>query len=966
MAKALREHAQRRPHASALVEGDRVVTYAELERAARACAAELTALGAGPEGLVAFELPAGVAATVVLLGAHLARAGYVALDRGHPRARRERVLGQVVPRVFVHGAAAPDLELSEGTSCLEIGAERVERWLAAEVAFVEPELEPSDIAYVVFTSGSTGEPKGVVIEARALAHFIGAALAAYELRGSDRVLQFAPLTFDASVEELFVTLAAGATLVFRDQAMLDSMQAFLSACRRWEISVLDLPTAFFHELALALAQNDLSLPDGLRLVIIGGEAVLPQRLREWQRRAQGVRLLNTYGPSEATVVVTVAALDEVDPERGVPIGRPLAGVEARLLDAARAPVTRTGEVGEIYLTGPTLARGYFGRDDLTRERFVVLEDGVRAYRTLDLASFSPDGALIYEGRVDDEVKISGHRISPAEIEAALSRHASVTASIVVGRCDDAGNKHLVAGVEGDTSQFDAATLRAFLADLLPAVLVPSVFELTERLPRTPHGKLDRVAFRDSLSLSRAAREEEGSPGEQKVIDAWKQVLGVGHVDLDDNFFMRGGTSLQVIQLANRLSERGAEITVAQIFRHPTPRELARLLSPSQPEGAEDVVALSSVTLPAAWFPPSRARAASGRVLLTGATGFVGLHLLERWLREPGYRVACVVRASDEEAARARLLARASRYGIELDPARIEVLCLDLTGASGSLRELLARTEPCEIVFHAAAEVSLTRDYASLVAPNVLATREAIGLAALWGSSFHHVSTVATVPPAPGHTPEAFFERHPGLSDGYRLSKWHAESLCEEAARLGLRSAVYRLGRISGPRARPIVNPADLIWRIARASTRLGAWPRLDIAEPWMPADTTADILVRLALAGSATSPAGVFHLGQTGSFHLDRVRDALELLGFAVPATDLADWLTQLRTTADDEDRATLAFFELQQAMLTEGLEGAVPELSCARVLELVPDLQVEAIDDALLLAYCERARAQGLLSSKG
>ncbi|UJR78705.1 non-ribosomal peptide synthetase [Sandaracinus amylolyticus] len=939
--EAIGTHARSTPSAIALVDGERAWTYAELDRAARRCAEWLREAGCEPGSLVAIELPRSALGIVVILGALYAGAGYVALDPAQPSARRARVLDAARPRVVVTRDSLPP--------------DALDAWAAPGDPAPPIARDDAHLAYVVFTSGSTGEPKGVAISSRALACFVGAASSRYGVTARDRVMQFAPWTFDASVEEIFVTLSAGAALVLRDDAAIESPEVFFAACARAAITVLDLPTAFWHELALAVARRGLTLPSCVRLVIIGGEAASPERAKQWREGAREARLLNTYGPSEATVVATCAELDGTTIDEA-PIGTPLSGVEAVIVDERGAVVDAPDVVGELWLLGPTLATGYLGRDELTRERFVTLEGRGRAYRTGDRAAWRGDGQLVHRGRVDDELKISGHRICPAEVEAALCRHPRVRAAVVWGDARDDGTKRLLARVEADA--IDASTLRRFASEWLPAPMIPSVIELVPRLPRTAHGKIDRAEVRRAPCEDAPDLAPDVSPIEARVIEAWRGVLGVARVELDDDFFALGGHSLHVIQLANRLSLAGAEIRVAEIFRHPTPRAQAALLA--SPGGSTSPAAFDpeSVSLPPSWTP-ARATSGRGRVLLTGATGFVGVHLLASWLERSGDTIVCTVRASDHDAARARLFARATALGVDLGDAahRIEVVPLDLA-AVGALDERIAS---CATVFHCAAQVSLARDYESLAAVNVVATRALLGLAMRWGASFHYVSSIATVPR--GAADERIHPPHDGLVDGYQRSKWQGEALCAEAGERGLRVAVHRLGRVSGARRRPTVNRGDLVWRIARAATRVGAWPDLPVEEPWIPADDAATAMVRLALTGAASTPAGAYHLVHTGTVALDRVREALTQLGHPLAPVSVSDWMARVRAHGDDEDRSTLAFFELR-ATGTHDVSSGPAAYSCARVLERVPDLDTRPVDGLLLSEYCRQAQATGALGA--
>ncbi|MFF4323661.1 amino acid adenylation domain-containing protein [Streptomyces sp. NPDC001568] len=442
------------PERTALVHGERRLTYGQLAFAVAVRADELAAGGAGPGRLVAVHRPRGVDAIVGLLAALRTGAAYLPLDPAAPAARNAAILADCSGR---------EQELMEGEFTLP----------GARV--------PEGTAYVIYTSGSTGTPNGVVVGHGALARFVAGASVRYGIGAEDRVLQFAPLHFDASVEEVFLTLGSGAALVLRDEDMLD-VPGLLAGCAAHGVTVLDLPTAYWHELAHALATGIAELPPRLRTVVIGGEAALPERVAQWCAVVdpERVRLWNTYGPTEATVVATVADLSRYA-GGPVPIGAPLPGVRAAVVD------------GELWLLGGALADGYLGRPELTRARFTALGTE-RAYRTGDLVHVRPDGLLGFRGRADDEVKINGHRVDPASVESVLTAHPGVREAAVVARETTDGVRLLAAYVVADDG-VEARELRERVRAELPAAAVPGTVTLVEALPRTSSGKIDRKALR---------------------------------------------------------------------------------------------------------------------------------------------------------------------------------------------------------------------------------------------------------------------------------------------------------------------------------------------------------------------------------------------------------------------------------------------------------------------------------------
>ncbi|MGW4723161.1 amino acid adenylation domain-containing protein [Streptomyces sp. NPDC004291] len=465
-----------RPDAPALVHADTRLTYARLAAAVDGRARELAAQGAGPGRLVALHRPRGVDAIVGLLAVLTTGAAYLPLDVQAPDARNAAILRD---------------------ACGDLAPTPAEVARYGELVLDGPGTE-AGAAYVIYTSGSTGTPNGVVVAHDSLAHFVAGATPAYGIGPDSRVLQFSPLHFDASVQEVFPTLGAGGTLVLRTDDMLD-VGELLAGCERHGITLLDLPAAYWHELVHVLTTGSVRLPDHLRTVLVYGEAVLPERIAQWRGLAgDRIRLLNGYGPTETTVVATVADLTrhEAGP---VPIGRPLPGVRAAVV------------AGELWLLGGGLTRGYLHRPELNARRFTTL-DGERAYRTGDLVTVGEDRQILYHGRLDDEVKIGGQRIDPAAVDSVLAGHPAVREAAVVAQQDAEGVKRLVAFVvtEGGTG---AEELRARVRDRMPPAAVPAV-SVVVALPRTSSGKIDRKKLRTTDPRLPVVHEEPLPAGDR--------------------------------------------------------------------------------------------------------------------------------------------------------------------------------------------------------------------------------------------------------------------------------------------------------------------------------------------------------------------------------------------------------------------------------------------------------------------
>jgi acyl-coenzyme A synthetase/AMP-(fatty) acid ligase/acyl carrier protein len=407
----------------------------------------------------------------------------------------------------------------------------------------------------------------------------------------DRELQFAALSFDASVEEIFVPLACGAAIVLRS-GLADEPARFLARCAEQEITHLSIPTSYWHSLARALDDEELELPPRMRLIVMGGERAFPERWTAWgpasNLSGHRVRLLNGYGPTEATIAATFdehpGTADPLAGRREVPIGRPLPGVRVHVVDRELRPVP-AGAAGELLLGGIGLARGYLDRPELTAERFVPdpfaglgarhsdLDAGLgaRLYRTGDLARFLPDGRLEFAGRLDGQVKVRGFRIELGEVEAALVSHPEVREAAAGTREDASGNQRLVAYVAPRATEAppDAEALRAFLAERLPAYMLPARFVFLAALPLTSSDKLDRRALAglgSDLPSEERPFTPPRNPLEETLAAIWSDLLGVSRVGVDDDFFALGGHSLLATQLASRLRrDLGIELPLARLF-----------------------------------------------------------------------------------------------------------------------------------------------------------------------------------------------------------------------------------------------------------------------------------------------------------------------------------------------------------------------------------------------------------------
>src|SRR6266545_1840743 len=563
------------PHAAAVVHDGVPTSYGELNRAANRLAHRLRALGVGRDTPVGILVDRSPRLAEAILGVLKAGGGYLPIDPAYPPERIAGMLADAGARVLVTQAELASVVTAPRTVL-------VEDVVGGADGDPADAPDPFALAYVVYTSGSTGRPKGTMIEHRSLVTYARDVVDRLGLGAGDRFLQFASPSFDVLAEELFPIWLAGGCVVIPPRPLLGSGEDLADLIERERLTVIELPTAYWHEWVRELDRRGRGLPSCLRLVIIGGEPVLPDRLARW--RALGVTLMNCYGLTETTVTSTFFRLDPTDPVidwPNLPIGSPLPSADLRVLDHRLRPVP-VGGTGELYIGGVGVGRGYLGQPGLTAHRFLADPDparpGQRLYRTGDLIRQRVDGNLEFISRVDRQVKIRGFRVEPLEIESVLSRHPGVAETVVSMHEPVPGDRRLIAYVvPGPDGMPAVAELRRYLDGELPAYLVPSAFVELAAIPLTSNGKVDRdrlPAPEDGRPTLGGAYQAPESPVQRTLADIVSAVVGVEPVGIADNFFEIGGDSILAIQVVARAREAGLRLSPQDLVTHPTIAALA--------------------------------------------------------------------------------------------------------------------------------------------------------------------------------------------------------------------------------------------------------------------------------------------------------------------------------------------------------------------------------------------------------
>ncbi len=569
---------QRTPHALALQDRSEKLTYDQLNRRANKLAFFLQAQGVGPDKLVGVCLEPSAEMVVALLGIFKAGGAYLPLDLDYPRDRPSLMLADAQP-VLVLTRQGLRQRLPEGQRLVCIDMDD-EQWGNRSQANPISEVTPDHLAYVIYTSGSTGQPKAASLMHRGVVNLLADFQRRRPISPGDVCSWWTSPSFDVSVYEIFSPLLAGGCLDVIPLSVRLNSAALLEWLKTHAINSAYLPPFLLPDLAYWAEANPGSLT--LRRLLVGVEPILYSLLTRILSQQSDLQIINGYGPNETTICSTLYEVKSSHLHSGItPIGRPAANTQVFLLDAHRNLIP-IGAVGDVYIGGEGLARGYYRHPDLTAERFIEspFRPGERLYRAGDLARYLPDGNLIYMGRVDTQVKLHGMRLELGEIEAALHQHPKVKQAAVMLQEQPSGTKSLVAYIIPNQLPLNANNLRHDLIQRLPQTMIPIAFVMMDSFPLTPTGKLDRKAF--PLPDHTLARPENRyrapqTATEQSLVMIWQQVLQVERVGLEDNFFELGGDSILSVHVVAKARELGLQINPQAIFQMPTIAELSVLV-----------------------------------------------------------------------------------------------------------------------------------------------------------------------------------------------------------------------------------------------------------------------------------------------------------------------------------------------------------------------------------------------------
>ncbi len=902
--------AEQTPHAAALVYNSELLTYAELNAKANQWAHCLRARGIGPDRLVGICLERSSSLVVALLATLKAGGAYLPLDPNYPAERLQYMLEDAAPTLVLAQESLRTALPATAAEIIAVDLQDVGGESTANIPAAELGQTPEHLLYTIYTSGSTGRPKGTAMPHGAMSNLIEWHRRTFD-RPAPRVLQFAALSFDVAFQEIFSTLCTGGTLVLLDEWMRRDAAALIELLREQRVDRLFLPPIMLQSLANHCCETGIA-PPALREVITAGEQLrISSEIVDLFNNLEACKLHNHYGPTETHVVTAVTLPDDPQKWPLLPtIGRPIANTSIYVLDARRQPVP-VGVAGEIYIGGANLARGYLRRTELTNERFV--EDPVRPqgriYKTGDLARWRSDGTLEYIGRNDDQIKIRGFRIELGEIESRLAIHERVREAAVVPRKGPDGDQRLVAYVtarNGDRP--DPEELRAHLKQALPEHMIPSAFVVLEQLPLTPSGKLNRRALPPPHADTYVVRQYEAPRGEveEAIAGIWGELLGVPRVGRDYNFFELGGHSLLVLKVLFKINQKlGRSLKVGDVYKNPTIPELAACIQCGAAEDTWVDLSREAVLSHAIVGRDERPLVPAGRVMLTGATGFVGRFLLAELLRATDATVYCLVRAASDREAQSRLRSALTKWELWSEEFAMRAIAIpgDLRmprlGLDRLRYEMLAQS--ADAIYHCGTSMNHLETYEMAKAANVEGVRALLELASAHRSKvFNYISTLGVFSSATSSAPRVLQERSPIDYErhftelGYVASKWVGEKLTMLADQRNVPCNIFRVGLVWADTQQGRYDELQRGYRMLKSALLCGYGIenyRFEMAPT--PVDYVARAIV--FLSSRHADGHGTFHIAASHQPIDGLFERCNEIIGTSLELLPMYDWIGEIK-----------------------------------------------------------------------
>ncbi len=901
------EQLQKTPDRIAVDSEDERLTYRELNEKANQLAHYLKDLFTTPETLVAIYLDRSVNVVISILAILKAGGAYVPIDTSHAQEYIKGMLTNVAIIITQHQRSQQLIANALVDPQIRIVEIDEESTAIAEKSSDNPSclITAQNLAYVIYTSGSTGQSKGVLIEHQSVVNLAFAQRRICRITEDSCVLAFASFSFDASVLEIFSCLFSGARLYIAQKEEIMPGEPFINTVQKNNVTVAILPPILLE------MTNTPSLLN-LKTILLGGDVISEKINQKWNR--DGLLFINGYGPTETTVCSTLKVCEaNVRPT----IGKPIDNTVVYVLDEYCQPVP-VGVIGELYIGGVGVARGYLNKPELTRQKFIPNPFSnnpenpyVTLYKSGDRARWLPDGDLEYKGRVDEQVKIRGYRIELSAIESVMQTYPFVQQAVVTTLIDANEQRYLVGYIVPTTSEqnFDLNTLRQYLADRIPAYMIPQSFVVLDQLPINVNGKVDKKSLpppKKHLLVTDAIYVAPTTEVEIELVKVWSRILNVENIGINDNFFNLGGHSLLVTEALLHIKKTfNINLSIKRFFDEPTISQLAKLIDHEDNNAIDELDTLTF--LKDAVLPKDMQirpislpkKKISDAVLLTGATGFLGVHLLSYLYSLSTAKIYCLIRGSDYSEALAKMNKNILKYRLPdlLNSKRIVFLLGDLSQKHLGLTEEIFTmlTHEIDAIYHSGAFVNHIYDFESLKKTNVDSTLEVIRLASTGKQKKLHYISALNASVDVSHKP-VIKENFPGdhttpvdLHSGYCQTKWVSEKLLAQAKDYGLLVNIYRPNWISGQFKTGIWEAENNhLLNFIKSCIQIGYAPDKNFSFEMWPVDCISEAIVKISLNGPQHNSVYNFTNPHTPTWH--NLVDWLNQNGHPLAFVPVSDW----------------------------------------------------------------------------
>lgn len=914
------EQAGRTPDNIAVVFEDSHLTYRELNEKANQLARLLREKGVKPDGIVGIMVYRSLEMIIGVMGILKAGGAYLPIDPEYPEDRIQYMLEDSNAKVLLTETSLRE-KIKFNGEIIDLKGN-----YSGDESNLKNSNKPNDLAYVIYTSGSTGKPKGVMIEHYSVINRINWMHKKYPINENSVIHQKTPFTFDVSVWELFWWSFVGARVCMLKPGGEKNPEEIISAIEKNKITTMHFVPSMLNMFLYYLEeQADTTRLSSLKQIFASGEALNIQQVTKFNsllNEINGTELYNLYGPTEATVDVSYFDCSPLKELNAVPIGKPIDNISLYILDQNNKLVP-IGIPGELCIGGDGVARGYINKPELTAEKFISnpFIAGGKMYKTGDLARWLPNGDIEYLGRMDFQVKIRGNRIELGEIENRLLQHEKVKNTVVVVREDKGNNKYLCAYVvcSKDT---DVSELRAHLQKELPDYMMPTYFIKLEKLPLTSSGKVNRKALPEP--------DEEIRPGteylaprneiERTLAMVWSEVLQIEKIGIDDNFFALGGDSLTIIGVLVKVSKYNWGLIMQDFYKYQTIRELSnKIRGVVNDDSCSELLHIATIEVKEEVTNISE-EAQIDNVFLTGATGFLGIHILNDLIEDTKANIYCLVRGENKTSAENRLIKLLKFYFegkyCNLIGKRIFVLNGDVTlekfGLSKEEYDELGNN--VDTVIHTAAIVKYFGDYSEIENVNVFGTKRVVDFALKYKKKLNHISTVGisgsylvdsnvkniTL------TENDFYVGQNYVDNVYVRSKFEAENLIHKAIQQGLNAVIYRMGNLTGRYSDGHFQQnisENAFYRATKSIIQIGAVPE-ELLEEEIEI-TPVDFASRAVLKVLKTkeSIGRIFHIFDHNEIKMKRLVEILREIGIDIKALNNEKFKEHLEHIANDESR---------------------------------------------------------------